>query len=114
MEKTCLLGNGNLFGTYSKIRLCSNLFLSLEQNTDKKNIILMSTRCLQSAALSSSVNELSRPQEHYLVVLALLKVCVGSAGFLVDKCAEMAEGRSQGRCTGERESLAAVGKDVMI
>lgn len=39
---------------------------------------------------------------------------MGSAGFLVDKCAEMAEGRSQGRCTGERESLAAVGKDVMI
>lgn len=32
----------------------------------------------------------------------------------MDKCAEVAEGRSQGGCTGERESLAAVGKDVMI
>lgn len=30
----------------------------------------------------------------------------------MDKCAEVAEGRSQGGCTGE--SLAAVGEDVMI
>lgn len=74
----------------------------------------MSTICLQSGALSSSVNELSQPQEQYLVVLAPLKGCVGPAGFLMDKCAEVAEGRSQGGCTGERESLAAVGKDVMI
>lgn len=74
----------------------------------------MSTICLQSGALSSSVNELSQPQEQYLVVLAPLKGCVGPAGFLMGKCAEAAEGRSQGECTGERESLAAVGKDVMI
>lgn len=74
----------------------------------------MTTRCLQSAALSSSVNELSRPQEQYLVVLALLKVCVGPAGFLMDKCAEVAEGMSQGGCTGERECMAAAEEDVMI
>lgn len=66
LEKTCPLGNGNLFGTHSKIRLRSNLFFSLERNTDKKNIILMSTRCLQSAALSSSVDELSQPLQQYL------------------------------------------------
>lgn len=74
----------------------------------------MSTRCLQSAALSSSVNELSRPQEQYLVVLALLKFCVGPAGFLMDKCAEVTDSRSQEGCPGERESLAAVGKGVTI
>lgn len=73
LEKTCPLGNGNLFGTHSKIRLRSNLFFSLERNTDKKNIILMSTRCLRSAALSSSVNELLQPRQQYLAVLALSK-----------------------------------------
>lgn len=31
----------------------------------------MSTRCLRSAALSSSINELSQPQQQYLVFLAL-------------------------------------------
>lgn len=56
----------------------------------------MITRCLQSAALSSSVNELSQPQEQYLVVLAPLKCCVGPAGFLMDKCAEVAEGAGEG------------------
>lgn len=41
---------------------------------------------------------------------------MGSAGFLMDKCAEVAEGMSQGGCTGtgERESLAAAEEDVMI
>lgn len=105
------MGNGNLFGTYSKIRLCSNLFLSLERNTDKKNIILMSTRCLQSAALSSSVNELSRPQEQFGGFGSVEGLC-GTSRF--SECAEVAEGRSQAECTGEGESLTAVGKDMMI
>lgn len=35
-------------------------------------------------------------------------------GFLPDVCTEGAECRSQGGCTGEREGLAAVGKDVTI
>lgn len=48
------------------------------------------------------------------MVLALLKVCVGPAGFLMDKCAEVAEGMSQGGCTGERECMAAAEEDVMI
>lgn len=39
---------------------------------------------------------------------------MGPAGFLMDKCAEVAEGRSQGGCTGERESLGAAEEDVMI
>lgn len=37
-----------------------------------------------------------------------------AAGFLMGECAEVAEGMSQGGCTGERESLAAAEEDVMI
>lgn len=121
LEKTCPLGNGNLFGTHSKIRLRSNLFFSLERNTDKKNIILMSTRCLQSAALSSSVDELSSLYSSICISGSIPSVGPAGntphqwrAGFLPDECAEAAEGRSRGGCRGEREGLAAVAKDVKI
>lgn len=84
----------------------------------------MSTRCLQSAAPSSSANEVSQPQQPYLVVLALLKGPAwgqqetNPTGRGIVLCwmsvlKELRAGDMEG-CMGETEALAAVGKDVMV
>jgi len=96
-------------------------FLSLERNTDKKNIILMSTRCLRSAAPSSSVNGQSRRRQRCLAFLAQSKgpawgpqeISPTSRG--ADFCRVSVPKRLRaGAGEGERGGLAAVGKDVTV
>lgn len=77
----------------------------------------MSTRCLRSAAPSSSVSELSQPQQQYLVFLAPSKGLAwgqrerNPTGGGMVLCRRSALKRLR---AGAREGLAAVGKDVTI